>query len=80
MAWRDRLLLGVVGDDNASQVFVYDRKRKCFETLGGIVASADGRPIFRTHDLALVGDSTLYVPETDVPGRSGYLWECQLEA
>ena len=76
--WRDGLLIGVVGDDNASQVFIYDRKKKSFDNLGPIVATADGRAIFRTHDLALVGDTTLYVAETDVPGRSGYLWECEL--
>ena len=77
--WRDALLLGVVGDDKASSVFAYDREKKTFHKLGPIVATDDGRPLHRTHDLALVEPNTLYVAETDVPDRSGYLWECELE-
>jgi len=65
--WRDALLLGIVGDDKASSVFVYDREKKAFDILGD------------THDLAVMGDNTLYVAETDVPDRSGYLWECELD-
>jgi len=30
-------------------------------------------------DLRLVGDNVVYVAETDVPNRSGYLWECEIE-
>lgn len=33
----------------------------------------------RFHDLRLVGRELAYVAETDVPDRSGYLWECALE-
>jgi len=76
--WRDALLLGVVGDENTSQVFVYDRDKKSFHNLGPIIAD-NGLGIYRTHDLALVDEKTLYIAETDVPGRSGYLWECTLE-
>jgi hypothetical protein len=76
--WRDGLLLGVVGDEKTSNVFVYDREKRSFHTLGPIVATGDGKPIYRTHDLAIVG-KTLYVAETDVPDRSGYLWECEID-
>jgi len=77
--WRDRLLLGIAGSNKATIVFTYDIDQNVFRTLGPIVASEDGKPLHRPHDLALVGTDTLYVAETDVPGRSGYLWECQLE-
>ena len=77
--WRDGLLLGVVGDDKAASVFVYDTEKGAFHTLGPIVASDDGKPLHRTHDLALVEPNTLYVAETDVPDRSGYLWECEVD-
>jgi len=77
--WRDGWLLGVVGDTELSYVFAYDREAGRFEDLGPIVSSDDGRPLYRTHDLAIVHDRYAYVAETDVPGRSGYLWECEIE-
>lgn len=77
--WRDGLLLGVVGDDEAPSVFVYDRQTRKFDVLGSIVAAADGKTLYRTHDVAAFGDDTIYVAETDVPDRSGYLWECKLD-
>ena len=39
----------------------------------------DGLTLYRPHDLAISGDNTIYVAETDVPERSGYLWECEVE-
>lgn len=77
--WRDGLLLGVVGDENVSSVFVYDREKKAFDILGPIICNADGKALYRTHDVAAFGDDTVYVAETDVPDRSGYLWECTLD-
>ena len=77
MVWRDGLLLGVSGDEKTSNVFIYDRETNAFDILGPIVADDDGLPLYRTHDLAMVGNS-LYVAETDVPKRSGYLWECEI--
>lgn len=76
--WRDGLLLGVSGDNETTNVFVYDREKHSFRNLGPIVAE-DGLPIFRVHDLAVVGENTLYIAETDVPGRSGYLWEAEVD-
>ena len=75
--WRDGLLLGVTGDEAATNAFVYDREKGSFHNLGPIVAE-DGLPIFRVHDLAVVNDTTLYIAETDVPKRSGYLWEAEI--
>lgn len=76
--WRDGLLLGVVGDDEAPSVFVYDRESGKFEILG-VIATAEGKKLFRTHDVATFGDDTIYVAETDAPARSAYLWECTLD-
>jgi len=77
--WRDSLLIGVMGDERKSQVFTYDRDNGTFHNLGPIVATEDGLPLYRTHDLAIVGGNTLFVAETDVPARSGYLWECEID-
>jgi hypothetical protein len=77
--WRDGLLLGVVGDTDLSYLFTYDRETGAFTDLGPIVDSETGLPLYRTHDLAIVDDRHVYVAETDVPSRSGYLWECEVE-
>jgi hypothetical protein len=78
--WRDGLLLGVVGDSDLSYIFTYDRESGRFQDLGPIVDSETGLPLYRTHDLAVLDDRRIYVAETDVPSRSGYLWECEVEA
>ena len=76
--WRDGLLLGAVGDLAGGYVFVYDRDKKSFDILGRLIAP-DGLKLYRTHDLAIVDGNRLFVAETDVPNRSGYLWECELD-
>lgn len=76
--WHDALLIGAVGDDAGGQVFAYDRATRAFHPLGRIIDSETGVKLYRVHDLALIGD-TVYVAETDVPNRSGYLWECEIE-
>jgi hypothetical protein len=78
--WRDGLLLGVVGDSELSCLFTYDRETGRFADLGPIVDSESGLRLYRTHDLAVLGDRRVFVAETDVPSRSGYLWECEIEA
>jgi hypothetical protein len=77
--WREGLLLGIVGDTDLSYVFTYDRERGAFRDLGPIIDSESGRPLYRTHDLAVVEEGRIFIAETDVPGRSGYLWECEVE-
>jgi len=77
--WRDSLLLGAAGDEEGGTVFSYDRETGAFTNLGSIVDSETGLKLYRVHDLRIVGGSTVYVAETDVPGRSGYLWECEIE-
>ncbi len=77
--WRDGLLLGVVGDSELSSLFTYDRETGRFTDLGPIVDSESGLPLYRTHDLAVLDDRRVFVAETDVPSRSGYLWECEVE-
>jgi hypothetical protein len=77
--WREGLLLGVVGDSELSYLFAYDRETGRFIDLGAIVDSESGLPLYRTHDLAVVENRRVYVAETDVPSRSGYLWECEVD-
>lgn len=77
--WKDSLLLGAVGDDEGGLVFAYDRKTRGFHPLGRIIDSETGLKLYRVHDMAVVGNS-VYIAETDVPNRSGYLWECEIEA
>jgi hypothetical protein len=76
--WRDGLLLGVVGDKELSYLFSYDRETGKFQDLGPIVDTESGLPLYRTHDLALTDNTHAFVAETDVPSRSGYLWECEI--
>lgn len=79
VVWRDSLLLGAAGDEEGGTVFSYDRDTGAFKVLGSIIDSDTGLKLYRVHDLRLVDENTAYVAETDVPGRSGYLWECELE-
>ena len=80
IVWHDSLLLGCCGDNEGSCVFAYDRETNAFHYLGPIRDSETGLLLFRVHDLRLVSQNLAYVAETDVPTRSGYLWECELEA
>jgi len=77
--WRDSLLLGVAGDNDGGCVFAYDREVGKFHYLGAIHDESANLTLFRVHDLRLANENLAYVAETDVPGRSGYLWECELE-
>ena len=46
----------------------------------GICGDEDGGTLlYRVHDVRKGPDNLIYVGETDVPHRSGYLWECELE-
>lgn len=75
----DGLIYGSGGDGGAAIVFSYDRETGSFRTLGELHDRDIDTTCYRTHDIALVGDNTFYVAETDNPQRSGYLWECTLE-
>ena len=77
--WREGLLLGVVGDSELSYLFAYDRETGRFIDLGAIVDTESGLRLYRTHDIAVLDSRHVYVAETDVPSRSGYLWECEVE-
>jgi hypothetical protein len=77
--WADGLLLGCAGDEAGSNVFAYDRESNAFHRLGPIVDSETGLTLYRVHDLRLTAERTAFVAETDVPDRSGYLWQCELE-
>ena len=79
IVWKDSLLLGCSGDEEGGNVFAYDRDTGTFHQLGPITDSKSGLRLYRVHDLRLVGEETAYVAETDVPKRSGYLWECEIE-
>lgn len=77
VVWDDSLLLGVAGDKGETVIFAYDRKAKAFHA-GPLIDSETGLKLYRPHDLVFV-NNLAYVAETDVPGRSGYLWECEIE-
>ncbi len=78
--WHDALLLGACGDRAGGYLFTYDRDNGAFRNLGPLVDPKSGEKLYRVHDLRLSGDGkTAYVAETDVPDRSGYLWEIALE-
>lgn len=75
----DRRILCSGGDEEGGYLAVYDRKTNGFEHLGELVEPATGTKLYRVHDLCLSGDrTTAYVAETDVPSRSGYLWEAKV--
>ena len=77
--WHDELLLGVAGDEAGTSLFAYDRKARAFHVLGDMIDADSGLKLYRPHDLALMDDGqTAYVAETDVPDRSGYLWQCRI--
>ena len=79
VVWHDSLLLGAGGDREGGFLFTYDRETSVIRNLGPIVADETGNRLYRVHDLCLAPDGrTAYVAETDVPHRSGYLWECTL--
>ncbi len=78
--WKDSLLVGITGDGGAANVFAYDRENGRFFELGPVAASSDGLRLYRPHDLEIVGGNTLFIAETDVPDRSGFLWECRVSA
>ncbi len=79
IVWKDSLLLGCSGDEEGGNVFAYDRETRAFHQLGPIVDSESGLKLYRVHDLCLMNNRLAYVAETDVPTRSGYLWECEME-
>jgi len=79
VVWKDALLLGCAGDKEGGAVFAYDRESGAFRHLGKIIDSETGLKLYRVHDLRLTDEKTAYIAETDVPNRSGYLWECKIE-
>jgi hypothetical protein len=80
LVWDDDLLLGAGGDEEGGFVFTYSRKTGAINRLGPIIDTQSGLPLYRVHDVCRLGDTnTIFVAETDVPNRSGYLWECELD-
>lgn len=75
----DRRILCAGGDKAGGYLAVFDRKTSGWEHLGDLVDTSTGLKLYRVHDLALSADKkTAYIAETDVPERSGYLWECRI--
>ena len=79
VVWKDSLLLGCSGDEEGGNLFAYDRETNACHQLGPIVDSETGLKLYRVHDLRLADERVAYIAETDVPKRSGYLWECELD-
>jgi len=77
--WHGTLLLGAGGDAEGGFIFTYDRQTQAFKNLGPLVA-ADGTKLYRVHDLRVTADGRrAFIAETDVPNRSGHLWQCDLD-
>lgn len=75
----ERRILVCGGDSEGGFLAIYDRKTNGWEHLGELVDPRSGLKLYRAHDLAVSLDKkTAYVAETDVPARSGYLWECRI--
>ena len=77
--FKDGLLLGICGDEDGGTMFTYDIEKKYLKVLGPIVDSETGLYLYRTHDLRLASNGLIYLGETDVPDRSGYLWEIDVD-
>ena len=74
-----RRILVAGGDSEGGYVAIYDMKTNGWDHLGTLVDEKSGEKLYRVHDLAVSLDQkTAYVAETDVPSRSGYLWECKI--
>ena len=71
------LLFCAGGVDYGCRLAICDLSTRAFRELGPIVDSETGEKCFRVHDLLVLGN-TLYVGETDHPGRSNHLWEIQV--
>lgn len=68
------------GDMDGGFMAIYDIKANGWRHLGGLADEKTGMKLYRVHDLALSLDKkTAYIAETDVPERSGYLWECRID-
>jgi hypothetical protein len=72
-------MMGACGDLAGGYIFTYDRDTGAFKNLGSLIDSKTGEKLYRVHDLCVSPDrKTAYVAETDVPDRSGDLWEVSL--
>ncbi|MBN1809334.1 MAG: hypothetical protein JW909_09730 [Planctomycetes bacterium] len=69
----DGLIYGAGGDRDVTHMVRYDRKKRSWEFLGHLEAE-DGTKCYRPHDL-MYHEGSFYLAETDVPNRSGYIWE-----
>jgi hypothetical protein len=76
--YKSGLLLGICGDEDGGTMFTYDIEKNFLKVLGPIIDSETGMYLYRTHDLRLGSNGMIYLGETDVPDRSGYLWEIEL--
>ena len=77
----DRRILCAGGDEAGGFLAIYDIKTNGWEMLGPLKDEKTGLVLYRVHDMTLSLDrKTAYVAETDVPDRSGYLWEARIEA
>jgi hypothetical protein len=64
------------GREHFSMLARYSLEENRFEMLGE-VRHADGTGLHYCHEI-VVANGVVYVGETDNPGRSGYLWVCEL--
>ena len=72
----DGAIYGAGGDRGFAYLMRYDRDAGRFQNLGRIEAP-DGTVCYRPHDL-FIHDGRAFVAETDVPYRSGFIWEITL--
>ena len=75
----ERRILCAGGDEDGGFLAIYDIPTNGWNLLGPIKDEKTGLTLYRVHDMTLSLDKkTAYIAETDVPTRSGYLWEATL--
>lgn len=75
----DRHILCAGGDEDGGFMAIYDIKANSWQHLGELADEKTGQKLYRVHDMTLSLDKkTAYIAETDVPSRSGFLWECKV--
>ena len=73
-----RLYLGA-GCVTMTSIVTYDRDARVFTNYGRVRDEHKGVTDMVAHQMTMTDEGVIYCGETDQPGRSGYLWECQLE-
>jgi len=69
---------GIVGREGKCELLKFNPANEEYELLGKII-SDEGETCWQIHDIEITPDGVIYAGENDVPHRSGYLWEIEME-